>query len=178
MNFVILYYFCLESPSRFDVLVSLFELSNHVRELWGLPLLKVLTKKNPLQTANGAGNLSSTFKVNATTRRSSNVSLGSRSTGIPNLESEWLSKCKSFTEYFQYETAKYAQDGVKWPEIESQIKTDQNNPANTAQSTLNKIKLINFKSALRLAGNKIIDSALFVYICVEVWAAEINLVER
>ena len=126
----------------------------------------------------------------------SRASLGSRRMSsavgqqINLTESDVLSRIMPLKDYLSAAVRAFnatsGQYGVHWPSsddhgdhpLQKRGSMSMNFSTLSKDPVLSKLTEINFKNATRLAGNRVIDLAFAVYICIEAWAAEVKLVER
>lgn len=105
-------------------------------------------------------------------------------------ESDVLSRIMPLKDYISAAVrafnASSGQYGVLWPSseehndhpLQKRGSMSMNFTTLSKDPVLSKLSDINFKSASRLAGNRVIDLGFAVYICIEAWTAEVKLVER
>ena len=167
-------------PTRLDALALLYETSNHIKELWGEPLMTTTTRKQVLNSEKqGSGT-----KASLGLRRISSVAMSSQSTLV---DSDVVCNCIPVRDYITIAIKNFNTScgghGRYWPsdsdhDTTSRPARSMSFPMLTKDITLSKLANINFNNAIRLAGNRVIDLGFAIYICIEAWSAEVALVEK
>lgn len=126
-------------------------------------------------------------------RRISSAVLAAMKSDLNLSESDVLTRCMPVRDYIRVAIRAFnnssGPNGVLWPSESGTEKREGSALSKhgsismifsslSKDPTLSRLSDIHFKTAVRLAGNRIIDLGFAVYICLEAWTAEVKLVER